>query len=77
MINKLDKDKKKPLTLLFVEYFKADFKDPFWEKQSLFIMTFIISNFFQNSYGHNTRLSSYWLTSQERGESDLSLRLCH
>ena len=39
-------------------------------------MTFIISNLFQNSSGHNARLSSGWLsqlTSQESCESDLPL----
>ena len=62
-----------------VECFKVVFKDLFWEKQSLFIMTFIISNFLQNSSEkHNTRLSSCWLsqlTSQESSESDLPFRL--
>ena len=37
MVDNPDKDKKR---LLSVEYFKADFKDLFWEKQSLFIITF-------------------------------------
>ena len=49
MINNLDKDREKPNRFLF-KYFKADLKDFFGEKQSLFIMTIIISNFFQNSF---------------------------
>ena len=40
---------KKPNCFLLT--IKADFQYLFWEKQSLFIMTFIINNFFQNSSG--------------------------
>ena len=40
MINYLDKDSK-ILTAFCLSVSKADFKDLFWEKQSLFIMTFI------------------------------------
>ena len=51
MINNLDKDSEKPNCFLLT-ISKADFRELFWEKQSLFIMTFIISNFFRNSYAH-------------------------
>ena len=47
MINNLDKDSKKP-NCYSLSISKADFKDLFWQKQSLFIMTFIFNNFFQN-----------------------------
>ena len=73
MINNLDKDSKKPNCFL-LSISKADFRDIFWEKQSLFIINFIVSNFFLNSSGHKARLSSCWLsqlTSQESSESDL------
>ena len=78
MINNPDKDSKKPNCFL-LSISEEDFEGLFWEKQSLFIMTFITSNFFQNNSGHDARLSSCWLsqpTSQECSESDLSLRLC-
>ena len=63
-----DKQKKfrlrqKKTQLLFVEYFKADFKDLFWEKQSLFIMTFITGNFFQNSFG-NTQHPTFMMLAE-------------
>ena len=78
MINNLDKDSKKP-NFFLLSIPKADFRDLFWEKQSLNFITFIVSNFFLNSSGQKARLSPCWLsqlTSQESSESDLSLRLC-
>ena len=77
MIKNPDKDSKKP-NCFSLSISKADLKYLFWEKQSLFIMTFIINNVFLNSSGRNARLSSCWrrkLTYQESSESDLSLRL--
>ena len=68
MINNLDKDSRKAYNCFLLSISKADFKDLFWEKQSLFMMTFVISNFFLNSSRHKARLSSCWLsqlTSQE------------
>ena len=55
MINNLDKDSKKPNCFLF-SISQVGFRDLFWEKQSLFIMTFIVSNFFPNSSEHKASL---------------------
>ena len=54
MINNLDKDSKRP-NCFSLNISRADFKDLFWEKQSMFTMAFIISNFFLDNAGHNVR----------------------